>query len=29
MDYGCVFENIGDEESETIHILTAPTLMQV
>ncbi len=29
MDDGCVFENIGDEESETIHILTAPTLVPV
>jgi len=28
MDDGCVFENIGDEESETIHILTAPTLVR-
>jgi transcriptional regulator with XRE-family HTH domain len=29
MDEGCVFENIGDEESETIHILAAPTLVPV
>lgn len=29
MDGGCVYENIGDEESETIHILTAPTLVPV
>ena len=27
MDDGCIFENIGDEKSETIHILTAPTLV--
>ena len=29
MNEGCVFENIGDEESETIHILSAPTLVPV
>ncbi len=29
MDEGCVFENIGDEESETIHIIAAPTLVPV
>jgi len=28
MDDGCIFENIGDEESKTIHILTAPTLVR-
>ena len=29
MDEGCVSENIGDDEAETIHILTAPTLVRL
>ena len=29
MDEGCVFENIGDDESETIHVLSAPTLVRL